>query len=78
MPGDPQPGTYFMTVVIVSASGLVTKFHRFFSDCSDSIFPIRLIILLACRLVALRVFSNAYMTIEQKCRCILLKRIIGN
>lgn len=41
-----------------------------FSDCSNSIFPVRLIILLACHLVALRVFSNAYMTIEQKCWCI--------
>lgn len=51
---------------------------QIFSDYSNSIFPIRLLILLACHLVALRVFSNACVTIEQKCRCILLKRIIGN
>ena len=51
---------------------------QIFPDFSNSIFPIRLIILLACHLVALRVFSNAYMRIEQKCCCIFLKRIIGN
>ena len=39
MPRDPQPGAYFMRVVIVSASGLVTKFRRFFQTAPTLFFP---------------------------------------
>ena len=39
MPGDSQPGVYFMRVVIVSAGGLVTKFHRFSQTSPTLFFP---------------------------------------